>query len=159
MMFRVPPSLGGSLLLWGSKFAAGWYVPVGKCGPLLFLSLLPAVRAGVVLGVSERRFLERSGSWTAAVFASGSVEEKGRWGGDLLTMWTVWQWLPTGFGLRSVRIVRGITDGMVPLHGILGLPGSAEAVCQFARHGGGGDNRDIQELIPHLSSPCPFLST
>jgi len=46
-------------------------------------------------------------------------------GGDLLTMWTVWQWLPTGFGLRSVRIVRGITDGMVPLHGILGLPGSA----------------------------------
>ena len=37
----------------------------------------------------------------------------------------VWQWLPTGFGLRSVWIVRGITDGMVPLHGILGLPGSA----------------------------------
>ena len=36
----------------------------------------------------------------------------------------VWQWLPTGFGLRSVRIVRGITDGVVPLHGILGLPGS-----------------------------------
>jgi len=81
MMFRVPPSLGGSLLLWGSKFAAGWYVPVGKCDPLLFLSLLPAVRAGVVPGVSERRFLERSGSWTAAVFASGSVEEKGRWVG------------------------------------------------------------------------------
>ena len=37
----------------------------------------------------------------------------------------VWQWLPTGFGLRSVWIVRGITDGMAPLHGILGLPGSA----------------------------------
>ena len=78
MVFRVPPSLGGSLLLWRSKFAAGWCVPVGIHDPLLFLFLLPAMRAGAVPGASERRFLERSGGWAAAVFASGLAGEKGR---------------------------------------------------------------------------------